>query len=421
MMAHSSADPYWRARVQYEVSVSGLPRADVENLCLRCHAPAQQYPLRANGKKLAVAGLDDLGRDGVTCTVCHQITPEGLGTAASFTAGFRILPLDKIFGPHQEPFQMPMQHHTGFTPTESRHVLEASLCGTCHTVVIDHGGSKMVEQGAYLEWLASSYPAAGRTCQSCHMPVLADPEYIAHRPPGGPFPPTSPRTPFARHEFAGGNFAVPERLGHPEAAPRARRQLQSSLRLSLSVAREGGALMSVVEIRNLAGHKLPTGFPSRRLWLRFTVTDDSGRVLFSSGAAEPGPQPHHRLITQPDQVQVFESEAADASGAATLSLLKAVRHKKDNRILPQGFRPSRFPELDIAPHGVEGDNGFQPGLAQTRYSVTLPGGPVRIRAQAVFQVVNPLHLPAGNAGLEPLTREFVVAETTAAWPPASSR
>ena len=421
MMAHSAVDPYWRARVQFEVKASGRPAAEVEDLCLRCHAPAQQYPLRASARKLAVAGLDDLGRDGVTCTVCHQITPAGLGTAASFTAGFRILPLDKIFGPHPDPFQMPMQHHTGFTPAESRHVLESSLCATCHTVVVDHGSSKLVEQGAYLEWLASSYPAAGRTCQSCHMPVLPGAEYIAHRPPGGPFPPTSPRTPFARHEFAGVNAVMAERLGHPEAAARARRQLQAALRLGLNVSREGSTLSSVVEVRNLAGHKLPTGFPSRRLWLRFSVTDASSQVLFESGASEPGVQPHHKLITRPEQVQVFESEAAGADGAPTLSLLKAVRHRKDNRILPAGFRPRRFPDLDIEPQGVAGDPGFQPGLARTAYAIPLPAGPVRVRIQAVFQTVNPLHLPEGSEDLKPLTREFVAAEASASWPSDGGR
>ncbi len=114
-----------------------------------------------------------------------------------------------------------------------------SLCSTCHTVVIDHGSTKLVEQGPFLEWLNSSYPAAGRSCQSCHLPVLDGPQHIAHRPPGGPFPPTSPRTPFARHEFAGGNVVMAESLGHTDASARARAQLQSSLRLSIAASRDG--------------------------------------------------------------------------------------------------------------------------------------------------------------------------------------
>jgi hypothetical protein len=417
MMAHSAKDPYWRARVLFEVSQRALPAAEVEDLCLRCHAPAQQYPMRAKSQRLATAALNDLGRDGVTCTVCHQITPAGLGTPASFTGGFTILPQDRIFGPHADPFEMPMQHHTGFTPTESRHVLESSLCGTCHTVVIDHGSSKLVEQGPFLEWLNSSYPAAGRTCQSCHMPVLDGPQHIAHRPPGGPFPPTSPRTPFARHEFAGSNAVVAESLGHTDASARARAQLQAALRLSIDASRDGGTLSAVVETRNLTGHKLPTGFPSRRLWLRFTVTTASGDVIFDSGATEPGAQSHHSLITRPSQVQVFETVSAAASGSPTLSLLKTVRHSKDNRILPAGFAPTRFPELDVRPHGVGDDPGFLPGLARTRYAVPAPAGPLRVRVQALFQTINPAHLPPGNDALKNLTRALVVAESTAEIPP----
>ena len=32
--------------------------------------------------------LDDLAADGVTCTVCHQIAPDGLGTRERFNGNF---------------------------------------------------------------------------------------------------------------------------------------------------------------------------------------------------------------------------------------------------------------------------------------------------------------------------------------------
>ena len=132
---------------------------------------------------------------------------------------------EKIFGPHANPFSMPMLHHTGYEPVESRHVLDSALCGTCHTVItptLDRAGNpagEFVEQAPYLEWLAGSYSDEGRTCQSCHMPLLRngkgqlEASYIAHRPPGGPFPPTSPRTPFGRHSFSGGNVRGPGDAG----------------------------------------------------------------------------------------------------------------------------------------------------------------------------------------------------------------
>jgi hypothetical protein len=33
---------------------------------------------------------DRVARDGVSCTVCHQIASEGLGTASSFNGNFRL-------------------------------------------------------------------------------------------------------------------------------------------------------------------------------------------------------------------------------------------------------------------------------------------------------------------------------------------
>lgn len=184
MMAHAGVDPYWKAKVQFEVAQAPTRRAEIEDTCLRCHAPGQQFPLRNAGGRMKLQELDGVGRDGVSCTVCHQILPTGLGKSSSFTANFKIGTANLIFGPHADPFAMPMLHHTGFEPRESKHVLDSALCGSCHTVITSN---RFLEQAPFLEWLASGYPESGQTCQSCHMPQLRDAQYIAHRPPGGPF------------------------------------------------------------------------------------------------------------------------------------------------------------------------------------------------------------------------------------------
>ena len=421
MMAHSSRDPFWKAKVREEAALTPAASAVIEDKCLRCHAPTQQYLLRGAGSGMALRDLRPDG-EGVTCTVCHQISAARLGTPASFTGGFQINADNEIYGPHEKPFAMPMQHHTGLTPVESKHVLESSLCGSCHTVITPTLAAdgrvtgELIEQAPYLEWLASDFPKAGVTCQKCHMPPLRDAsgataaQYIAHMPPGRWFPPTQPRKPFGQHFFAGANTAMLTLLAgiEPENAPALQRTAQralESLRSSVSLAASGvvqrGRLVVTVDVRNLTGHKLPTGFPSRRIWLHLQAFSDRGTTLFESGAwdARSGTltgaverQPHRSVISRPEEVMIYQAATQDAEGRPTTSLLRAAAYVKDNRILPNGFDQSRGAQ--IGPVGVDGDPGFRPGSHQVRYEIALPPGvaPGRIRVEAVYQSINPAYL-----------------------------
>ncbi len=440
MMAHASEDPYWKAKVRFEVEQAPARQREIEDTCLRCHAPAQQFPLRAGGSGLSMAGLNDLGKEGVSCTVCHQILADGLGTGSSFTANFRIGTANLIFGPHANPFTMPMLHHTGFEPREAKHILDSALCGSCHTVITEPPGSpqgkpiRFVEQAPFLEWLASSYPQTGKTCQNCHMPQLQDAQYIAHRPPGGPFPPTQARTPFGVHEFIGGNAIIPEMMArsNPQqaemlrtTAKRAARQLERGVKLQLTTRQENGFLFADVEVVNLTGHKLPTGFPSRRIWLRLELTDPQRARLFESGgwdatsgelSAGAAAQPHYRLIEKSSQVQVFETEALDLQGRGTRSLLNSASHSKDNRILPLGFDAKRLAAaglegFHIEPAGVSIGDGFRPGSSTTVYKIPLPSAlkGCRISVEALYQTIKPADRPGSFRLPSDLTRPIAVA------------
>jgi hypothetical protein len=268
------------------------------------------------------------------------------------------------------------------------------------------------------------------------MPTLGGPQHIAHRPPGGPFPPTSPRPDFAQHFFAGGNSLMPALLAGTDAehrrdllaaSARASLQLQKALTLELTSRRQDNRLTVDVRVTNLAGHKLPTGFPSRRLWLHLRATDAGGRVVFESGAydndgriaAGETPQPHQRTISTPAQTQIFESEARDQSDSPTLSLLASATHAKDNRILPAGFSLNRLtaaglPAYDIGPAGADTDPDFRPGSSLTTYLIPTPG-PVQIEVEVLFQTIKPSHeLPALSVPRQLKTPQRVAAARTQA-------
>lgn len=433
MMAHSSRDPYWQAKVRFESAAAPSKAAVIQDTCLRCHAPMQQYEMRATSTQMALDDLNALGREGAGCTVCHQIAPDGLGARESFEANFKINDERLIYGPHADPFANPMIANTRYTPVEARHIMESALCGSCHTVITpvldaqEEVRGEFVEQAPFLEWLASSYPGEGRTCQSCHMPVLRGsngkeiPVSFALRPNGLPFPPTSPRAPFGLHFIAGANVAMLDMLRELNPLEEAQlkltrdrtsKSLENALALEVAGELQDDLLQVSVKVANLTGHKLPSAYPSRRVWLHLTARDASGKVVFESGAWDPetgeiaaqnGIEPHRRVVSEPWQTIIYESELADLDGNPTVSLLRAASAIKDNRLLPAGFDLSKW-HLDgidansIRPVGVDEDEDFLPGSDVVRYFIPASGEkPFTVEVEALYQTVKPGH----TAGMNP--------------------
>lgn len=447
MMANSARDPLWRAVVSVEVAATPSRKREIEAKCLRCHSPMAHTEASRAGVEI---GLDllygegakaQLALDGVSCTVCHQIQPENLGKAESFSGHYEIGTEREIFGPHAEPVTGPMRAFTDFTPREGQHVRKSALCATCHTLFTqaydaegELTGETLPEQTPYLEWRNSLFndedDGKGASCQSCHVPThdqdgKAIKTRIAHAPPGFDFPFVDPREPFGRHLFVGGNTLIPAILrdNAAELRPRAskeafdatlaaaKQQLQSrTARLSLAdLKRDAQSLEFAVEVRTMTGHKFPTGHPTRRAWLQVVVSDAAGRVVFSSGSfdaagrilgargkplaaeAAGGPTyPHRSRITSPDQVQVYESVMADAEGQATYLLVRGGSYLKDNRILPIGWKPGHPDAKQIQPVGLGRDSDFKGGRDRTRYAIKLPAsvqGPVQVEARLLYQVL----------------------------------
>jgi hypothetical protein len=434
MMANAARDPYWLASVRRETLVHPVAAAAIENECAACHMPMARFEAKAEGQMGVVFGnlqgaraispMGVLAIDGVSCSMCHQIQDKGLGQPSSFTAGFAVdtaaaFGKRQAFGPYKidEGRQALMRSSAQFIPAEVTYIRESEVCATCHTLFthsLDADGRPvgvLPEQVPYLEWRHSAYPGS-RSCQSCHMPAV-----------DGEVPITGvmgqPRAGVARHVFRAGNFFMPRILNayrgdlNTAALPRdldaaavdtvGHLQTSSATVTVDSAEIKDGRLEARVSIQNLAGHKLPSAYPSRRAWIHFTVRDGFDRVVFESGAlnpdgsvsgndndASPGDfEPHYDRIEKPDQVQVYEAILEGPDKKVTTVLLTGVRYIKDNRILPDGFDKATAPE-DIAVRGAAlADGDFGAGGDRILFSVAVDGaqGPFEVRAELWYQPI----------------------------------
>jgi hypothetical protein len=428
MMANASKDPFWQANVAEEVLQFPAISEVVQDACALCHMPAARTQAVANKTAVGVLGsgfldaangLHDAAMDGNTCSVCHQIQAAGLGTAKSYGA-FQIdtgatAPSRPIYGPYPNPLTSPMQSVVGYTPTQGPQVGDPGLCATCHTVytpfINDKGevGGTFPEQTPYLEWQQSTY-GAGLACQSCHMPAASNVAASVN--------PTTlaPRSTFFQHQFAGGNVLMlkmmqtnAQSLGMTASTAQfagtiaAAQGMVSQRAATLSISNSalvGNGLSVTLKLSDAAGHKFPTGFPSRRAWLHVTVKDASGKVVFESGkvnedgsivgndadAKAGAVEPHYDLITSSDQVQIYESVMGDVNGKATYVLLRGATYLKDNRLLPLGFDKSKSSKDTAVAGDAYADANFKGGGDEVTYQLQLKGaGPYTVTAELLYQ------------------------------------
>jgi hypothetical protein len=453
MMANAARDPYVQASVRRETSDHASRREDIEDECASCHLPAGQKIAHAAGRKgqvfshLAGASgaatpLDNLARDGVSCTVCHQIAADRLGSRDSFNGNFVVAaPLAdgkrRAFGPAAiDAGRRRIMHSvTGFEQEQAAHIRESELCATCHTLITEAIGEdgrvvgSLPEQMNYQEWRHSAFFGEQRSCQSCHMRPAEGPVRIASVL--GDY-----RETLARHTFVGGNAFVLRMMNRYraelgieatsselESTARATvRQLETdtaTVAIERATATDGALAVDVV-VKNLTGHKFPTGYPSRRAWLHVIVKDLNGSTLFESGRVtdagliegnssdEAGTtfEPHYEQITRPDEVQIYESILGTPAGLPTTGLLQATQYLKDNRLLPRGFdKMTADSEIRVAGGAAE-DQDFSGDGDRVRYRVPVNGAAaveVELRYQPIaYRWAQNL---AGYSGVEP--RRFV--------------
>lgn len=247
------------------------------------------------------------------------------------------------------------------------------------------------------------------------MPQAEGQVVIATQPSG-----LSPLEPFKQHFFVGGNSIILDILRNnidelsvtastdnfEATLERLMILLQNeTASIAINEAELDSNLLTInLDVSQTVGHKFPTGFPSRRAWIYLTVTDASGKVVFESGKPnEDGSitgcnadenassyEPHYDIITQSEQVQIYESIMQDFEGKVTYTLLKGASYAKDNRLLPLGFDIENAVD-NIAIYGeATTDMNFIAGSDNVTFQIDTQGysGPFNINVELLYQTLS---------------------------------
>ncbi len=375
MMGNSARDPFFRAKASHEGLVNPGHRIAIENKCLGCHAPLGMHEERMLGHdpfNLAMLDTSVMGQEGVSCLACHQQQPDSAGHYFSGDLHFGFHPNNqgdnsaRVYGPYADDEINPaiMTFFVGFKPGFGQHIIDGRACAGCHSLITETvdldgnlTGGEFVEQATWHEWLNSDYSSdLNTTCRGCHMPRIQDSIVLASEYaflPG--------HAPFGKHHLAGGNTFMlrllkqhRNALGIPaydhqfdSTIARTVRNLLSSVDLDVQlIDRTSDTAYVDVRLQNQVGHKFPSGYPSRRAFVQVIATDANGDTLFKNGlwddtyeviGHDTGYEPHHDVIRQEDEVQIYELVMGDVNGNVTTVLERAAAPLKDDRLVPQGF------------------------------------------------------------------------------------
>ena len=357
LMGLAGRDPIFHAQLESEKTLYPSQTAFFDNTCYRCHGVMGQRQVETDTgqpfKHSMVYALPHepdgkygaLARDGVSCTACHRISKDEIGTPATFTGKFKVDPPDVTNGPFEKPTELPMKNALGITPREAAHVKTSALCGSCHTVILpvfdkqgrqvkdkDGKPKEFHEQMTYPEWQNSVYQnerepfdrAQARTCQDCHMSTKLGDLNLAFRIANiedDTYPFTDGRAAnkdirlqvrdkYARHTLVALNQfgqmmfqQFPDILGirtsdymfdggvlglitaQRSSTEMAREQTAKIEVTSLSHFQRGPTpfLNATVRVENLAGHSFPSGVAFRRAFVTFEALDEKGNVVWASG------------------------------------------------------------------------------------------------------------------------------------------
>ena len=437
IMANSAKDPMWRAKLAHETLVNPGHAGELTNKCTSCHAPMGRFEAEHDGVEFYTTDMldaDSIARDGVSCMACHA---QQIETTGLFFSGELHYNPDTIWGPIFDIPKngLPMQdfimaNFVGVAPVAHAKASKSESCAGCHSLITNTAdlqgnatGTTFIEQATYHEWLNSSYNTQDFNsveCQGCHMPKTEEPIIVAS---GYDWLPG--REPFAQHWLVGGNSFMLELMKNriDELGLTANEEhFQTVIDRTLDNLQNHTADIEIipglidsdtarytVRISNKAGHKMPSGYPARRAFVEFVMTDEEGNEVFHSGrinpdfevqGQDPTWEPHYDIITDDaNEVQIYEMVMGDVLGNVTTVLERAHHMIKDNRLVPTGFSTTHAaydttivvgaaatdPNFN-AINGIEGS-----GTDDVHYHIPLDGisGNVTVTARFWYQSLPP--------------------------------
>ncbi len=334
---YSAMDPAFRV-VQHAMAVEKGPAST--RYCGGCHDPIS---LLSGSKNLDDKTLTNpMGLDeGISCVSCHSISKVDVKGNAQYQIARRVPYMFEMENGKTAKFlsdflirAYPQYHVASFNKTLLK---TPEFCGSCHKQFIDkqvNGVGTVQLQNQYDNWRKSHWNHPGQAvktieCRECHMPLVStfDPangDSLDYN--------RSPDDNMHRsHRFLGGNQLMPVLLNLPDGKKQVElveKWLKGEIKIpeitdkwhngmaipikldspdSIAAGQDVG--INVIVTNNKSGHNFPTGpLDLIQAWVRLTVKDGNGNVVFSSGVLDK----NHFI---PSGSVIYRAQAVDQFGS----------------------------------------------------------------------------------------------------------
>ncbi|MEE9594051.1 MAG: multiheme c-type cytochrome [Candidatus Hydrothermarchaeales archaeon] len=381
MMSHAMRDPLFQA--QLAISNRDLEGViEVGDYCLRCHSPMAWLEGRSEPVDGSIMVEKDLD-EGVNCDFCHRLMDplaEQMETEeekAVYKYGNAMFVVDSNSAKRGQFNDTFARHDTKY----SEFIGKSELCAVCHDIEHPLYNFTPIEK-TYSEWKYSAFSREGIECQDCHMPPVEG--YASNRQ-------RKFRDQLPKHEFVGGSVWMPEVLIYyydlepdvVEALEKTKEKAKEMLRSAAKLeARSNGTKLNV-KITNLAGHKLPTGYPEgRRMWLNVKFYDVSGNLKLESGAYDP----IEAHLVHDSEIKIYEAKPGtmNISGQPNspsfhFALNNWIYH--DNRIPARGFTNAEYESAKAYIRGASYEDGQYWDITEYR----IPSGAKTAKVTLYYQ------------------------------------